>query len=77
VVGFSTTSTGEYRAFIWDKVNKMRDLNSASLTPNKATFAYLRDACGITDNGYIVGTGQTVTSKGKTYIHAFLLTPKP
>jgi probable HAF family extracellular repeat protein len=77
VVGFSTTSTGEYHAFIWDKVNKMRDLNSKTLTPDKATFAYLRDACGITDNGYIVGTGQTVTSKGKTYIHAYLLTPKP
>ncbi len=75
VVGFSTTSTGEYHAFIWDKANKMRDLNSKTLTPNKATFAYLRDAAGITDNGYVVGTGQTLTSKGKTYINTYLLTP--
>lgn len=72
VVGYSTTRSVAH-AFIWDKVNKMRDLNNKSLTPNKATFSYLRDACGISDNGYIVGTG--ANPKG-TY-QACLLTPNP
>ena len=75
VVGYSTTSRGDPHAFIWDKTNKLRDLNAPPLTPNKATFSYLRNASGITDNGYIVGEG--LTSKGKTYIDAYLLTPNP
>jgi len=74
IVGYSTIKSGDPHAIIWDKANKMRDLNSTSLTPNKATFSYLRDASGITDNGYIVGTG--LTSKGK-YIQACLLKPNP
>ena len=77
LVGFSTISTGQAHAILWDKVNKMRDLNSTSLTPTKGTFSYLASAAGITDNGYIVGSGQTVPSKGKTYVNAYLLTPKP
>ena len=40
----------------------MRDLNSAALTPSKATFSFLLDAACITDNGYIAGQG--ARSKG-------------
>ena len=71
-MGYSITISVAH-AIIWDKVNKMRDLNNKSLTPNKATFSYLRDACGISDNGYIVGAG--VNAKGN--YRACLLTPNP
>jgi probable HAF family extracellular repeat protein len=71
VIGFSTLANGEYHGFRWDSVNGMRDLNR--LTPDLKTFAYLKDAAGITDEGYIVGSG--ITAKGKNE-RAYLLTPR-
>jgi probable HAF family extracellular repeat protein len=73
VVGRShTKGDRETHAFIWDRVNKMRNLNSTALTPNKATFSYLWIAHGISDTGYIMGRG--ITAKGN-HTRSFLLTP--
>jgi probable HAF family extracellular repeat protein len=71
VIGFSTLTNGEYRGFRWDSTNGILDLNR--LTPDLKTFAYLKDAAGITDEGYIIGSG--ITAKGKNE-RAYLLTPQ-
>ncbi len=61
-------------AFLWDPANGMRDLNHASLTPNKAPFNYLEDASIVTDNDFIAGAGW-VGKGGNAAIHAYLLRP--
>jgi len=57
----------EKRAFIWDDINKMQDLNDL-ISPNYAWI--LREARAINNHGQIVGWG----NKGQNR-HAFLLTP--
>ena len=70
VVGDAETASG-YRAFIWDSVNQMRDLNTL-LNPGSNSAGWdLQYAYGIDDAGHIVGYG--TNSSGAT--HAFLLTP--
>lgn len=73
IVGYSDklinieTGVWEKRAFIWDKVNKMQDLNDL-IFPNDNFI--LREAISINNHGQIVGWG----NKGQSR-HAFLLTP--
>ncbi len=69
VVGRSRDAAGDERAFIYDSVNGMRDLND--LTTGSGWT--LRVARGINASGQIVGQG--VNSLGQ--LHAFLLTPIP
>jgi probable HAF family extracellular repeat protein len=77
VVGYCQTDTYPYvyRAFLWDEINGMRDLNT--LVPGLATagWDHLEAAYGISHTaGYITGMGITVAD-GRH--HAFLLVPPP
>jgi probable HAF family extracellular repeat protein len=68
VVGYGTTRTNVYHAFISTNGAKMQDLNR--LIPQRSGWV-LGQANGINDAGQITGYG---TIHGQT--HAFLLTPQ-
>jgi probable HAF family extracellular repeat protein len=80
VVGWAFDAAGAYRAFVWDAVNGMRDLNALS---NVGSTWLLKAAVAINNPGWIVGHGSfTVISVGRgnkvtysTQNHGFLLTP--
>ena len=61
VVGFSTTSIGEGRAFIWDDVNGMRDMNDF-LDPSVA--GRLVQGWSINDAGDVAGEAALNGAKG-------------
>ena len=68
VVGYATTRTNTYHAFVSTNGARMQDLNK--LIPPRTGWVLL-EANGINDAGQIVGDG---TIHGQT--HAFLLTPQ-
>ncbi len=70
VVGFSNTAFGGDRAFLYDTVHGMVDLNTLVKLPSGWT---LNEALAINDLGQITGIGTSID--GQT--HAFLLTPVP
>ena len=80
VVGWAFDAAGAYRAFVWDAVNGMRDLNALS---NVGSTWLLKEARAIDNPGRIVGNGSfTVITVGRgnkvtysTQNHGFLLTP--
>jgi probable HAF family extracellular repeat protein len=80
VVGWAFDAAGAYRAFVWDDVNGMRNLNTLS---NAGSNWSLTTACAINNPGRIVGNGSfTVITVGRgnkvtysTQNHGFLLTP--
>ncbi|HEC15966.1 MAG TPA: DUF3466 family protein [Sedimenticola sp.] len=65
-----TTGTSTH-AFLWDSANGMQDLND--LVVDLTDWSILRSARGISDTGYITGSGWT--SGGQ--IHAYILKPLP
>jgi probable HAF family extracellular repeat protein len=69
VVGFSTTRSNVYHAFVSMDGAKMQDLNK--MIPRRSGWI-LQEADGINDAGQIAGSG---TFQRQT--HAFLLTPRP
>lgn len=64
------------RAFVYDGVNGMRDLNE--LIPSESGW-YLTNATGINNSGWIVGYGTKIIDPCtmETEEHAFLLIPNP
>lgn len=67
VVGYSQDPNGQSKAFVWDEVNGIQDLNNF-IQPNSGWV--LESATGINDNGQIVGNG---TYNG--LYRSFVLTP--
>ncbi|HYE16621.1 MAG TPA: DUF3466 family protein [Pyrinomonadaceae bacterium] len=67
VVGYSEIARGVSRAFVWDSVNGMRDLNDLTAGSNWT----LLEARSINNRGQIVGFGTNPSG----FLHAFLLTP--
>ncbi|NOS83215.1 MAG: VPLPA-CTERM sorting domain-containing protein [Nitrospira sp.] len=75
IVGWSELADGSERATLWGD-SGIIDLNSL-LEPAVASAGWvLRDAAGINDHGWIVGTA-TNSQLGITDGHAFLLAPTP
>jgi len=80
VVGWSLDAASNPRAFVWDAVNGMHDLNALS---NVGSTWLLKEARAINTPGRIVGNGSfTVITVGRgnkvtysTQNHGFLLTP--
>lgn len=80
VVGWSVDAASNPRAFVWDAVNGMHDLNALS---NVGSTWLLKEARAINNPGRIVGVGSLpVISVGRgnrvtysTQNHGFLLTP--
>lgn len=80
VVGWGHDAASNPRAFVWDAVNGMRDLNALS---NVGSTWLLKEARAINNPGRIVGAGSfTVITVGRgnkvtysTQNHGFLLTP--
>lgn len=70
VVGYSTTSGGDYHAFVYSG-GAMHDLNSLATNLTAAGFSYLTSAHAINLSGQIVGDGATPAG----YTQAFLATP--
>lgn len=68
VVGTSDVTGGAFRAFVWDSVNGMRNLNN--LIPTGTGWTLIR-ATDINGNGSIVGFGTNDSAQKR----AFLLTP--
>ena len=72
VVGWAHISSGTRRAFVWDDLNGMRNLNALS---NVGSTWILQTATAISPNtGFIVGNG-TLKVKTSLQARAFLLKP--
>jgi probable HAF family extracellular repeat protein len=69
VVGAYNVGGGAQRAFVWDRIQGMRDLSS--LIPAASGWVLIR-ARNINDKGQIIGQGMHGNQ-----LHAFLLTPLP
>ena len=61
IVGDAETASG-YRAFVWDSVNQMRDLNTLLTPGSNSTGWDLQYAYGIDNAGHIVGYGTDSTA---------------